>query len=241
MGETVRTGALLGSAVVAADFDHDGYDDLVIGAPGEQVGFAAGAGRVYVLEGGPGGLSFRVAWSQSARRRRGRGGRPVWCGPRRRKLERRRRAVHGPRGRVPGRGRRGRRGLHVPRLEPPVPLGGRLLHRRGLQLSSLIPGAQIGAALAAGNFVSTTHDDLAIGAPGLHIGTNDLAGAVYLVRGTSAGLALERLSPLRRGRRRRDDASRGGSASPWRAGSSAAAAMTRSRSASRATTIPGTT
>jgi hypothetical protein len=64
MGETVRTGALLGSALVAADFDHDGCDDLVIGAPGEQVGFAAGAGRIYVLEGGPGGLSFRVAWSQ---------------------------------------------------------------------------------------------------------------------------------------------------------------------------------
>lgn len=188
MGETLRTGALLGTAIVAADFDHDGYDDLVIGAPGEQVGIISRAGRIYVLEGGPSGLSFRIAYSQFD------AGGAVETGDNF--------------GAALAAGNWN--GDSVPCMDLAIGSPGEdssagavftfhgsttlFLSADGFFMDSdfsqiVIPGAQIGATLAAGNFVSTTHDDLAIGAPRLDIGSNDLAGAVYLVRGTSNGLA----------------------------------------------------
>ncbi|MFJ2771380.1 FG-GAP repeat protein [Streptomyces sp. NPDC087300] len=45
-----------GNSLVAADFDGDGTDDLVAGAPGEAVGSTTGAGSVTVLKGGPKGI-----------------------------------------------------------------------------------------------------------------------------------------------------------------------------------------
>ncbi|MFF7237606.1 FG-GAP-like repeat-containing protein [Streptomyces collinus] len=49
-------GDRFGSALVVADLDHDGRDDLVAGAPGEAIGRRAGAGAATVLFGGPTGL-----------------------------------------------------------------------------------------------------------------------------------------------------------------------------------------
>ncbi len=46
-----------GAAVEAGDFDNDGYDDLAIGVPGEDVGQGQSAGAVNVLYGSEGGLS----------------------------------------------------------------------------------------------------------------------------------------------------------------------------------------
>ena len=50
-----ETNDKFGSAFAAADFDRDGYDDLVIGIPGEDVG-GVGRGGVVVLTGQPLGL-----------------------------------------------------------------------------------------------------------------------------------------------------------------------------------------
>ena len=44
---------------VRADFNQDGYGDLAIGAPGEDVGSTADAGAVSVLYGSASGLSGR--------------------------------------------------------------------------------------------------------------------------------------------------------------------------------------
>jgi hypothetical protein len=46
-----------GSAVAAGDFNGDGFDDLAVGAPGEAVGTAPGAGAVNVLFGSADGLT----------------------------------------------------------------------------------------------------------------------------------------------------------------------------------------
>ncbi|KAB2959601.1 MAG: hypothetical protein F9K16_12370 [Thermoanaerobaculia bacterium] len=50
------TGDQFGRALAVGDFDHDGFDDLAIGAPYRDVGAAGnGAGRVHVVYGGVGG------------------------------------------------------------------------------------------------------------------------------------------------------------------------------------------
>lgn len=52
----VVSGSRLGAALVAADFDGDGFDDLAIGVPGMEVGGAAEAGEVVVAYGSPAGI-----------------------------------------------------------------------------------------------------------------------------------------------------------------------------------------
>ena len=52
-----EAGDQFGSALVAADFDNDGFDDLAIGVPNESIGTIAGAGAVNVLYGTSAGLS----------------------------------------------------------------------------------------------------------------------------------------------------------------------------------------
>jgi hypothetical protein len=65
-----ETGDRFGESLLAADLDNDGYDDLVIGAPGEDVGPEGSefvdAGAVYVVRGGPPGLSLGTAayWTE---------------------------------------------------------------------------------------------------------------------------------------------------------------------------------
>jgi hypothetical protein len=54
---TAEAGDGFGTAVATGDLDADGYDDAIIGAPGEDVGSLADAGRVTVLYGSKAGLS----------------------------------------------------------------------------------------------------------------------------------------------------------------------------------------
>ncbi|WP_405852942.1 FG-GAP repeat protein [Streptomyces sp. NBC_00090] len=51
-----ETGDSFGAAVATGDLDGDGYDDAVIGAPGEDIGTAADVGGVIILWGSPHGL-----------------------------------------------------------------------------------------------------------------------------------------------------------------------------------------
>ncbi|MFD9001433.1 FG-GAP-like repeat-containing protein [Streptomyces sp. NPDC059582] len=53
---TAEAGDRFGSSLTAADLDDDGFTDLVVGAPGEDVGSARDVGRYTVLWGGVGGL-----------------------------------------------------------------------------------------------------------------------------------------------------------------------------------------
>jgi hypothetical protein len=50
-----------GAAVAAGDVNGDGYDDVAVGAPGEELGYDDGAGMVSVLYGSRGGLTGKGA------------------------------------------------------------------------------------------------------------------------------------------------------------------------------------
>ncbi|MCX5286994.1 MULTISPECIES: FG-GAP-like repeat-containing protein [unclassified Streptomyces] len=55
-----------GTTVTSADLDRDGYADLIVGAPDEGVGSAAGRGSVTVVWGGPSGLKGGTSISPPA-------------------------------------------------------------------------------------------------------------------------------------------------------------------------------
>jgi FG-GAP repeat len=60
-GVSVEAGDRFGWAVAAGDFNNDGYDELAIGSPGEDVGALADAGLVAVISGSSTGLRFSTA------------------------------------------------------------------------------------------------------------------------------------------------------------------------------------
>jgi FG-GAP repeat/FG-GAP-like repeat len=55
-----EAGDFFGSAIAAADFNGDGFDDLAVAAPGEDVGDVGVAGAVTVHYGSPTGIGSRV-------------------------------------------------------------------------------------------------------------------------------------------------------------------------------------
>jgi hypothetical protein len=61
-----ETGDQFGYSTAAGDYDGDGYADLLIGSPGEDLGAARDPGTVTFLRGGPSGLTGGSAWSVEA-------------------------------------------------------------------------------------------------------------------------------------------------------------------------------
>jgi hypothetical protein len=57
VGGSAENGDVFGFALAAGDFDHDGYADLAIGAPSEDLGGGFEVGAVNVLYGSAGGLT----------------------------------------------------------------------------------------------------------------------------------------------------------------------------------------
>ncbi len=70
----VQAGDRLGSALTTGDFDHDGFTDLAVGVPAEDIGSAADAGTVEILYGSAAGLAPGAQhWNQD-----GTGRSPTW-------------------------------------------------------------------------------------------------------------------------------------------------------------------
>jgi hypothetical protein len=63
-----ESGDAFGRSLTHGDFDHDEFDDLAIGAPGEALGAIAGAGLVEILFGGSSGITSagRQEWTQNS-------------------------------------------------------------------------------------------------------------------------------------------------------------------------------
>lgn len=54
-----------GAALAAGDYDHDGYDDLLIGTPDEDWGSTVDVGAAYLFRGSVGGLTFDSTFTQA--------------------------------------------------------------------------------------------------------------------------------------------------------------------------------
>ena len=196
-GDPAEASDRFGAAMVAADFDGDGFDDLAVGAPGEGVAGRSNAGAVQVYFGSPSGLSFAPpVLSQStagiggASEDNDQFGAELAAGD-----------VNGdgfgdlvvgvPGEDLNGRGDAGRivvipggsagldasRSIGVHQGSPGVP-------------GAVESGDRFGAALAAGDFDGDGLDDLAVGAPGEAIGLLAGAGSVTLVEGSTGVLDL---------------------------------------------------
>jgi hypothetical protein len=188
IGQDEAPGARFGEALASGDFNNDLYDDLVIGAPEEDVSGQDEAGRFYVVYGGPSGLgSTSTAYSQTiaggsieafdhfgASFAVGRFNGDAYDDL----------AVGAP-------GEDNSAGAVAVNF-----LGG----AGGLTTASAsfvkqtayggtnIAGDQFGFSLAAGHIMGTTHDDLAVGTP-FRNPALAAAGVVYVVQGGTSGLS----------------------------------------------------
>ncbi|NJP92521.1 hypothetical protein HCN51_24125 [Nonomuraea sp. FMUSA5-5] len=191
VGGGIEAGDRFGAALAAGDFNKDGYADLAVGAPGEAIGTAAGAGAIAVFPGGSGGLSGGRGYDQTtggggdeagdnfgaalaAGDMNGDGYADLAIG-------------------VPG---------EVPYQE--TAKGGSIYVYKG-SAGGVVKGwdakqedaggateagDRFGAALAAGNVTGSAHADLVVGAPAEAPGADPAgSGGVYVIPGAAAGKA----------------------------------------------------
>jgi len=187
-GAANETGDEFGAALAASDFNRDGRTDLVVGAPGETIGTAAGSGAIVVFAGSASGLtpgSVKDQADSAASNEAGdRFGQSLAVGDF--NADTYPDVAMGTPGEAPG----------------TDPAGGAVfvfngsasgLHAAGYRTQenangNTEAGDRFGQAVAAGDVSGDGVPDLVIGAPGEAPGSDPAGGAFYVLLGSGGGL-----------------------------------------------------
>jgi hypothetical protein len=185
-----------GSSLAAGDFNNDGFTDLAVGVPGEDVGRIRDAGAVNVIYGSATGLTSigDDIWDQN---------RPGISGASETSDSfgsvlaagdfnndgRDDLAIGVPRENIGRMRDAGAVNVIYGAVGGLTSAGDEMWHQNtgGIRGASEI-GDRFGSALAAGDFNGDAVDDLAVGVPGEDLGTTRNAGAVNVIYGNARGL-----------------------------------------------------
>lgn len=195
MKDRAETGDFFGSYLTTADINGDGYCDLAVGIPLEDVGSITDAGAIQIIYGGPNGLATRNEFVHRNSRgvageaaRNERFGAPMYFA--RPDLRTESRAVIVG---VPGHDVNGRADAGSVHIFPGGPRGlnlnaDRIIHRAspGI-LSAPAADAQFGRSVFSGDFDGDGNGDLAIGVPGDRVAGRSRAGSVQILFGNGRG------------------------------------------------------
>lgn len=190
-------GDTFGAALATADFNHDGFADLAIGIPGENVGTVSNAGAVTILYGSANGLSTSNTqrWKQGSDGLSG--GAEVgdrfgavlttgdFDGNGYQDL-----AIGAPTESVGSAQKAGAVSV-VYGSANGLSSKGNQMWKQGVDgvMGGAEAGDLFGAALASGDFNRDGYSDLAIGAPNESVGDIEKAGAVNVLYGSSKGVS----------------------------------------------------
>ena len=192
-----ESGGQLGYAIAAGDFNGDGYSDLAIAVPREDVQSATDAGVVIVLYGSATGLTDDGAqsWSQDTSGVKGNAqamghfGYSLAAGDLNGdgKADLAVGASNETVGTVAGAGTvnvlyGSHKGLTT--------TGNQFWTRNSTGVKGSVQSDGFGSSLAVGNFGKSRQADLAVGAPSDKVGTVNFAGAVNVLYGSPAGLTV---------------------------------------------------
>ncbi len=187
---------LFGSALDSGDLDNDGYDDLVIGVPGESVGALGRSGAVNVLYGSFAGLTTtdNQLWHQNSAGIAGGAERNDVFGSSVTVADFDHDTFDDLAAGVPGESigsvaSGGAVNVIYGSASGLAAAGNQLWHQ---DVSNIQGKAEtndfFGATVSAGDYDNDGYDDLAAGVPGESIGTAAAAGAVSVIYGSAAGL-----------------------------------------------------
>ena len=196
IADIAEEGDEFGAALAARDFNKDGYADLAIGAPGEDVGDIVDAGIVHILYGSATGLhrKFNQAWWQggnglldSAETGDRFGSSLVaaeFTGDAIGDL-----AVGVPGQAINGFAQAGAVHVMLGSLSRLTATGNLVLTQDSIGLDPSEEGDAFGWALASADFNKDQKADLVVGAPFEDVGEITEAGAVHVLYSTAAGPA----------------------------------------------------
>jgi hypothetical protein len=183
---TNETDDRFGATLAAADFNGDGFSDLAVGAPGEELGAGTPTGVVFLFLGTPNGLQPQRVIDQTGLGVNEAGDKFAhalsagdYNGDGKADL-----AVGAP-GEAPGPDER----AGVVFIFRGTELGlktDRVIDQTGLGTNEY--DDLFGYALASGDLDDDGRDDLVVGAPGEAPGVDPKSGAVFVFRGTAKGL-----------------------------------------------------
>ena len=184
-----------GSALAAGDFDNNGYTDLAIGVPGEDIGSITDAGAVNVIYGSFTGLTNAndEMWHQNTPNINGASeigdnfGSALAVGD----FDNNGKddlAVGVPREDIGSVRDAGAVNVIYGAAGGLTSANDDMWHQNKSGINGVVEaGDRFGSALAAGDFNNNGSDDLAIGVPGEDVGTIRNAGAVNVIYGAGAG------------------------------------------------------